>query len=250
MLSACIITKWVGRNGNNILQIIRSIYYAEVCGYKRVIFPKHLFFTSTEIEINIKANINMKIEKGVFFSLKSYGIRDPSPKVMKEITRTYINPILSFKLPQKTDNNHIVGIHIRSGDTFTNNPHSAYVPCPLKFYEKVLEKYKQGYIVYEDTKNPCVNILIKKHNSQSKDVINDIQTLCSFRNIAIGFGTFGYMIYLLSNCVEYVWSPDYVKDHLPQGNWDCCLNVIDLPGYIKVGTWKNSREQREMIIQY
>lgn len=247
---SCVINQWTGRNGNNVLQIVRCIHYAESFGYKRVLIPKHNFFTNTEIKIYHNfTNVN-DVKRGNFFSLKEYGIDDPSPKRMREIAQKYIVPILSFNLPEKTDNKDILGIHIRSGDIFSNNPHSAYVPCPLKFYNIALSKYKEGYIVYEDTRNPCVNALIKEHKSQSKDVVTDIKTLCSFRNICIGFGTFGFMIYLLSKCVECVWLPDYVVGELPLGKWECKVNVINLPGYIKVKEWRNSVEQRQLILNY
>lgn len=250
MIPSCFITRWIGRNGNNILQLVRCIYYAEIHGYKRVSFPKHSFFTSTELKINTRCSDNNVDKKGEFLSLKSYGIRDPSPKRMREIAQSYIIPILSFKLPEKTDNEDIIGIHIRSGDIFSNKPHRAYVPCPLKFYKTIIDKYKEGYIVYEDKMNPCVEVLIKENKSQSKDVITDIQSLCSFKIIGIGFGTFGFMIYLLSKCVECVCLPDYVVEELPSGEWECILDVVDLPKYIKVGEWKNNGEQREMILHY
>ena len=250
MSSCCVLTRWSGRNGNNILQMVRCIYYAELYGYKRVSFPEHPFLTSKEIKIHTLKDEKNDIKKGDFFSLKSYGVGDPNPKRMREIAQKYIVPILSFNLPKQTNNENIIGIHIRSGDTFSNNPHRAYVPCPLKFYKTIIKDYEEGYIVYEDSKNPCVKILTKEHTSQSKDVITDIQTLCSFRNIGIGFGTFGFMIYLLSMCVECVWLPDYVRDELPLGEWGCILNVIDLPGYIKVGEWNNTPDQKLRMVNY
>ena len=43
---------------------------------------------------------------------------------------------------------------------------------------------------------------------------------------------------------------NFLKE-LPQGEWgDIRLNVIDLPNYIKCGEWKNTKEQRNIMISY
>jgi hypothetical protein len=120
----------------------------------------------------------------------------------------------------------------------------------MKFYKTVIQEYTNAFIVYEDTRNPCVSHLIKDYPSQSKDTISDIQKLCSFQNIGIGFGTFGFMIYLFSKHIQTVWIPKYCIDELPSGDWGRNLHILDFPEYIKSREWNNTEAQRQLIINY
>ena len=37
---------------------------------------------------------------------------------------------------------------------------------------------------------------------------------------------------------------------MPQGDWGININIIDLPNYIKCGTWKNTKEQQNIMLNY
>ena len=86
---------------------------------------------------------------------------------------------------------------------------------------------------------------------QSSSLINDVEELCCSSNLAIGFGTFGFLIYLINDKLQNLYIPSYVLNELPEGEWgEITLNVIDLPNYIKCGDWKNTEEQRNIMINY
>jgi len=57
-----LIKSWLGRTGNNILQIIRSIHYAILHNHNTIIFKSHSLLTSKVITLkeieNKKSNIN------------------------------------------------------------------------------------------------------------------------------------------------------------------------------------------------
>jgi hypothetical protein len=85
---------------------------------------------------------------------------------------------------------------------------------------------------------------------KSSSLENDIGELCRATNLVIGFGTFGYMIYLMNSGLNMLYIPKYVLEELPEGPWDITLNIIDLPNYIKCGEWKNTAAQRQTMMDY
>lgn len=250
-----IIDNWFGRLGNNILQIIRCIHYAKTYNFAQIKFPSHDYLNTTTISVNNGSNQNTILD--TFFNIKNMGINDPCPRLMKSYFQTYIKSIVKINLKEK-QNSNILHIHIRSGDIFSQNGgHSYYVQPPLQYYKKIIKSknWENIIIVYEDDKNPCVNVLknlkIDNIQFQSSLLMNDIEQLCSSTNLAIGFGTFGYLIYLMNDNLQNLYIPSYILKELPQGKWgDITLNVIELPNYIKCGDWKNTEQQRNIMMNY
>jgi hypothetical protein len=243
------ISSWFGRNGNNILQLVRAIHYAKIHEHNIIYFPSHELLSTNSIKIN--KNIDSvnpeKISDSFFY--KKTGL---PPVKLREYSREYIQPILIFNI------NRIITadlcIHIRGGDNFNNNPNPAYVQPPLKYYIDIINQYKDKniLIVYEDKNNPCINELLKFENLnfQSSSLIEDIRTLINCENVVIGFGTFGFMIYLLSNKLKNLYIPQYYLTELPLGEYGINLYTVNLRNYIKLGGWKNTKEQQEYMIKY
>lgn len=248
-----IINSWSGRTGNNILQIIRSIHYAIIYSHKSILFPKHLLLTSSIITLeNIENNNTIN---DTFFSLKKYNIKDPEPYIMKEYFQKYIKPI--FKIQSKNNNvtdYKIIYIHFRGGDIFSNNPHKAYVQPPLSYYKNIINDYTKIKMVCEDKKNPCINELLKEENIVyiNNTLEKDLSILSNVSNLIIGFGTFGFLLYLMNPYLKNLYIPDFFVNELPKGDWgnDINVHIIHLPKYIKVGEWKNSKEQQKIMLEY
>ena len=80
----------------------------------------------------------------------------------------------------------------------------------------------------------------------------DLEILLNAHHLVIGFGTFGFLLYLANPNIKNLYIPQYVLDELPKGNWgnNIKLHVIDLPNYIKVGEWKFSDAQRKLMLEY
>ena len=69
--------------------------------------------------------------------------------------------------------------------------------------------------------------------------------------IISGFGTFGLLLYFINDTLKNIYIPKYVIEELPKGNWgEVTLNIIDLPNYIKCGEWKNTIEQKNIMLTY
>lgn len=254
-----IINIWEGRFGNNILQIIRCLYYSTINNISNIFLLNHEFLINNKIiiEENInKNNINNINTCDSFFDLKKFNLDDPSPIIMKNLAIKYIIPILKknfYNSDINTEND--LFIHIRGGDIFNYCPHSAYVQPPVYYYEKIINEnnYKKINLIYEDKNNPCVDYLSRYNNINlfSGNLFDDINLLLSATNLVIGFGTFGFVMYLLNPKLKKIYVPDYLLPELPTGNWgDIELIIINLPDYIKVGEWKNTTEQRKIMINY
>ena len=225
-----IINKWNGRLGNNILQLIRAIYYAKLNNHNIIKFNKLELIDTQEINIETNNKINNKIIVDSFFYLKKYNINDPEPYEMKNIFQKYI--IKYFKINYNTNNSDDLYIHFRGSDIFSSNPHKAYVQPPLYYYKQIINNYNN----------------IKYISNKLQD---DLSILSNISNLVIGFGTFGFLLYLMNPNLKKLYIPDYFINELPKGKWgNIELNVIELPNYIKVGDWKFNDKQRNLMLNY
>ena len=71
----------------------------------------------------------------------------------------------------KLDINDVV-IHIRGGDIFTTCIHPLYIPLPLSYYIKQINKhkYRKIIIVSEDKLNPVVNKLLELYDNSCHSI--------------------------------------------------------------------------------
>ena len=193
---------------------------------------------------------------------EKFGIDRPEPIAMKTLFIKYINPVLtkfSFQLVDILENEQTLMIHIRGGDVFKGNgAHKSYVQPPLAYYKKIIDS-RDWYailVAYENDKNPCVDALQEHYSErqnilfQSEDLIIDINTLTTAKNLCVGAGTFGLMLYLMSPNITDLYIPQYALDELPAGNWGIEVHSEDLPNYIPMGTWENKPEQRQLMLDY
>ena len=249
------INNWNGRLGNNILQIIRAIHYAIYNDYNLIKFNNHSQLNKTIIELDLISKDN-KIVSDTFFNLKKFSLLDPEPYLMKQYFKKYIENIFFIKSNSNSVNNNDLYIHIRSGDCLTQSAHSYYIPPPFSYYTKIIasKEWNKIIVVYEDDRNPCIKLLKNKNYNNieliSSSLHNDLQLLSQCENLVIGFGTFGLLIYFLSNNIKNLYIPDYAYNEMPKGDWKINLNIIELPNYIKCGDWKLTTENLNKVIEY
>ncbi len=167
------ITKHTGRLGNNMIYIINGIDYCIKNNINRLIFNKPIPSNNHHINIlldgeyiNIKNSNNDTSDNNTSNENHwgHYFYREHVPFYRrKEIVEKYILPNLKIK-PRKIDSNALV-IHLRGGDIFSRG-HYAYIQPPLSFYEKIInsKQWSKIYLISEDNRNPCFNILKKKYN--------------------------------------------------------------------------------------
>ena len=245
------ISKWYGGFSNNLIQIINAIKIAKIKKINFIKFPEHKYLSNTQINLNLN-NSNSRNFEGLFFDNE----KKTSPIEMKKIYHEYVEPILLLNKESidYVQSSHEITVHLRSGDNFSKHPHNAYIQPPLSFYLKLLEDHDLN-LVFEDFKNPCINSLLLKdkvknmsNNSFSKDLIY----LLNSKNLAIGHGTVGFAVYLISKKLENLYIPLSSFEDFPLGKWGNHLNIytIDLNDYIEKGKWKNTFLQRRRMIKY
>lgn len=248
-----IIEKWIGRVGNNILQIIRCIHYAIKHNHSYILFPSHRYLGVNKITIN--SNNTPSHISGTFFYLKKLGLQDPPPHQMKLYFKKYVKPVMKLNF-KETPGNNVLHIHIRGGDIFSpSGGHPFYVQPPLQYYIDIIKskKWEKIIVVHEDRRNPCVDALsgIENLEFQSSTLTDDLEQLCQATNLVVGFGTYGYLIYLMNDNLKNMYIPAYALEELPQGDWgDVSINAVELPNYIRCGEWKNTREQCQIMLNY
>jgi hypothetical protein len=256
------ITEWYGRLGNNIRQIINVISIALEYDYN-INIPKHDFFTKTKIILNKKQTDNdilIDTEGENFFyfnNILKFGnewkinFKKNFNKTISIIRDLFI---IKYQELQKLDDNTLT-IHIRSGDLFSASPHSEYIIPPLSYYINIINNsnYDNIYLLAEDTKNPIINILLKIYPNikfKISTLEEDVKMIMRSINIVSSFGTFVPSLLLLTNYTKKIYTPSYIKNNFT----DYYINnieSIDLNNYKdKIGKWKNSSEQREILVNY
>lgn len=253
---------WYGRLGNNIIQIINAIYYAEKNNHKCVKIPLHNIFKKNSIDVDIGDNIeNTSNFSNRFFFLKELKIYDLEPYMMKKIFNTYIKPIMNIEFIDNYDKENTIYFHFRGGDIFTyNKGQPEYTQPPLIFYKNIIKNYEKVVLVCEDKSNPCINELLKLDNVkyEHNNIQKDLSIFSNASNLGLCFGTFSFLAYLISDNLKNLYIPDFFTQHfsiigiLPNGSWGDDLNVhiVDLPNYIKVGKWKYNDETKKIMLEY
>lgn len=256
------ISKWCGRLGNNIQQVINclKIAYYTNCN---IILPKHNFFNKTVININDEFSINDKILLiDHFFNIRLilnklnintgdlFSFEDRSIKIK---IKAIIKDLFIIKSNKHMGNNTLT-IYIRSGDIFDKKPHPKYIMPPLSYYENIIvnNNYKKIILVSEDTKNPVINTLINKYNIEySKNTLStDIEIILSSRNIVGCFGTFLTSLLCLSETIENIYLPSY-SNRIPLELDNINIYYTELDKYYKKQfPWKNNREQQQYMLEY
>jgi hypothetical protein len=234
-----------GRLGNNIKQLSNIIDIAIAYKHNIKINVKNInFFDLSVIEkyFNKYNNSTIITDKYNFFYQDKLPFSNDIFKQNVKERNSILQKAFLIKNINKLNENDIV-IHIRSGDIFTSNPHPSYVPPPLSYYIKEINKYKYEkiHIICEDTKNPVVIELLKLYKNavyEKNTLEKDIRIILGATNIIFSIGTFIPSLMLLSDNIKYLY-----------GN--CDANNEELKEYYKImKPWKNTITQRNYILTY
>lgn len=236
------------RLGNNIIQLSNIIDIAIAYKHNIKINVKKLkFFDSSVIEkyfdkYNNSEIITDKNNSAFFF----YNTKLPFNKEIFKQNAEERNQILkqAFLINNinKLDENDVV-IHIRSGDIFSSHPHPNYIPPPLSYYIKEINKcnYQKIYLICEDTKNPVVNELLRLYKNiiyEKNSLEKDIKIILGATNIILSVGSFIPSLMKLSNNIKYIHNSFKTNINKNQE-----YNKIMRP-------WRNTLNQRNYILTY
>lgn len=246
------ITNYYGRFGNNVIQICSTFIQGYDNANKYTLINHPIFkFKNILYDVDSICKCN---------TIKLYNDQQLKQYDLSRLKICYKKHI-NIKGDNNNSNVYDIGIHIRSGDIFQiiGNSHSKYLQPPLYFYEKIICENisKKIIVVYESTHNPVVNKLIEKYKHydnitfQSSSIINDIHTLSNCRQLVISNGTFWLVPYFESNIIECIIISDYMKDNCWfKFDTNTKYREIELPNYMKGQVWKNTLDQREIMVKY
>lgn len=236
--------KFLARLGNNIMQLSNIIDIALTYKHTVVFNVKHKFFNLDLItDYFSKHNNNNEIltDPYNFF----YRSRLPYPndifkKNYKERNKLLKDAFLIKDIKKLYENDLV--IHIRSGDIFSLNPRPNYVPPPLSYYIKQIEKhkYRNIIIVCEDKINPVVNKLLELYENtiyNKNSLEEDVKLILGATNIVSSVCTFVHSLLLMSNNIKYHYG-------------EYCDNKELEHYYLNMKPWKNTKEQRDYIVTY
>jgi len=253
------INSWYGRLGNNIQQISNAIYF---CSKNKINFycPPHPLINEFSINFGNETGISSRFylhedfldEKKDFES----DIIDLNYN-RREICLKYIVPNLKFDVGETLDENLLV-IHLRGGDIFQNNPHRYYVQNPLSFYNNIIKNFKDVLVVLETYQNNFIVDELKKNKNiyfQSENIEKDFSTLLMAKNLATsGVSSFPIAATLCSKNIENLFCTNlYLTHNLnPTMLYNSKINIsmINLKEYIRIGDWKNSEQQKKIMLEY
>tara|TARA_B100001123_G_scaffold444085_1_gene591939 strand:+ start:262 stop:1047 length:786 start_codon:yes stop_codon:yes gene_type:complete len=254
------INSWFGRLGNNLMQLRHIILVALYYKYN-IEIPSHPFFNTTKIILNENTNNNIYIDnEGTnFFYAKKIKTFDKkcfnmNVEKMKELLQKIF--IIDYKNINPLSENDLV-IHIRGGDIFSNRPYPGYIPPPLSYYTNIIDKHKYDkiYLVNDVNNNPCINKLLQLYPNiiynEKNNLLTDIYTIMSAKNIVYTVGTFPCSLLFLTNHTKNIYYPSYsiqvqeILYYMPYVNF----YGSNLTNYKKsVGKWENTKKQNKLLL--
>jgi len=270
------ISKWFGKLGNNLIQIVHALLYAQKHKIDYIYFKEpHNYLSSQVINVSgtsikfVIENSLCKLDNTFFYSTKIPNFKFDTKTNSKQLFDQYIQPVYKHKYihclaPLDPASDNTLYIHIRSGDIFTK-PHPLYVQPPMAYYDHIISEQNPEHIILvsEDRLNPCIDALLVKYADKITHVCNpgdpakDIAVLCRASKIIFGFGTFLHYIMCVSSNLKTIWYPKY--DTTSFQNWlEAPFTVhahiqgiyIQLPKYMKPGDWRNTSAQRKLMLTY
>lgn len=261
------------RFANSMMQLCHALLATESLGAKRLYIPNFWYLkpgrhpTPTGIEIiNYQGKADLTEEdlvlSGSFLrmaTLKPLHARRPRKRKLIR----HIRHLLSLDINAPAYGRKDLLIYIRSGDVFNDStPHPVYGQPPLAFYQKVMQlrRWHTVRVVHQDRSNPVIEPLLAWLPDHCQHVIpvsgdleDDLNVLLRTRHLVSGRGTFCGSVSCLSRRLRRVYSFDR-----PFNSWGNrkvkAVTFVDSKGEyrrkILQGNWTNSRDQRQLMIDY
>ena len=250
------IEKWVGRLGNNMIQLLNVISIGLYYNYN-IIIPYHKYFIEKYIVLNKNVTDHNKVITNNDQFFRKHKIKNIDSHLfddtnIKNKAVVILKSIFSFQEITPLNNNNIV-IHIRSGDIFKTDPNTNYPPPPLSYYINILNNnhFENIYLIAEDTRNPTINKLLELYPNirfKIQSLNDDIRLLLSSPNVIMSVGTFVPMLLTISNNIKNVYKTSFETG--PIGSHITIHNTNLKEYYKKMFPWKNTEEQRKLMMTY
>lgn len=240
------INRWLNF-GNMVGQLARAVAFAGRHDVPLVTGPESAWFETGRVagvRVRLDGAVRGPALEGRFFYGPVLGIDDEIPvEVLRDLRRRFV--------AAPTEPAWDLAIHIRSGDIFGDDPHPAYWPQPLSYFQAVVAQVRPARVavVSQDERHPAIASLLAwcrdrgiAAELRSASLREDVGVLVSSRSLCLSVGTMGLAAGWLSDRVEQVFVPraEQVGELLALGVdvWSA-----DLPGATALGPWTGAAEQ-------
>lgn len=269
-----------GRFGNNLIQIARAVSLAQRLRIPRVYLSDMPMLALEqpvafrEVAVLPASALRRDRPKGVLCGPFYYGMplgrvsEDWSDREMIVAARAIGPAAFRGRIvdPAIVPGSKDLAIHLRAGDIFKERPHRDYTQPPFAYYRLCIELARaqlgieRVILVYEDETNPCVPALKAwlgeiglPFVAQSRTLAEDLGVLLAATHVVFGRGSFGLAIAVLSTHLRTLFHPWLQTDFDLTSELTGIrqVRVEDAAGgYIKIGDWRNTPEQRRMMLEY
>lgn len=177
-VSAVIVRSPYGRFGNQYFQTLNAIIFARRIGARTIIWAKgHHFLgqrnaqltpdlnlvldrkdysdVSRRFDLRASTHASVHLAVNTYFLLERGELNTSISQIEFDRASAAIRDALDFEKSNIVSEETLV-IHLRAGDIFGENPHSAYGQPPIGFYQFVMDykPWKRILVVREDASNP------------------------------------------------------------------------------------------------
>ncbi len=277
-IEAVAISRPAGRFGNNLMQLVQATHAARELGVTRVYVPALPWFEPsangtmaaglTYVGYSDLDDIAVPSLFGTFlFEDLEPAVTTLGGELRQRLVDLHVSSL--FRPPplgEPRPGNH-VAVHIRSGDLFDRpDPHPNFAQPPLAFSTLALSHFAQARsevhvtLVYEDEGNPVLPALRAflehggiSYSVSSSSLSDDLAELLEHRVLVLGRGSFGSAVGALSSNLKtlyFPWSePRFLGLVRERGLEGHLIEEVE-PCYIATGSWTNSADQRNLMIDY
>ena len=261
-----IVSEQFGRLGNNIYQLLNILLEADKVNDN--IDLSVLYYLTPIIDIKKLEILFNTIHKKKDIIYKQHFMPKNLHLVNKRnidlskffiLSNKYIQPFLNCSI-ESLDSN-ICLIHMRSGDIFSNQCHSAYIQPPLNYYKKIINDTEHLYSKYiiitePDLRNPCIKLLNGYKNKveiKLDNMFNDYNLLLKTQSIILSRSSFSDSSIFISPNIKNIYFWNYGHNLCDTSIIPSYINISKYnltEKYIEMGEWTYSQSQLDLIINY
>jgi hypothetical protein len=198
-----VMSRWVGRIGNNLHQIVYAIFTAKLSGMERVKPPgvgpiSKLFDLPKSITIEPDAEFRSRAScsslNEQYYYVQCRGAKQADyTKVLQEYLVPHLNSESRDACKREVSNSEReLVVHLRSGDLL-NNPHKKSAMAPCSFFDTLINRehgFRRLRVITEpDHRHPCLPLIAKTSVNttvQSESLAADACALMHADHLAIG----------------------------------------------------------------
>jgi len=223
------IPQWLNRVGNNLLQLVHAVLFAESEGIRMVKTPADVRAPVRMLFEGLPANIPIQPRKMVSAHCKwsmdylhqscSIGFgKEHYRHALKKYVKHHMLHAASMRCKQKQANDDLV-IHLRGGDlsdSGSHHPQSRMPPCSFYRHLITANGFQGVTLVVEDGKKDhyCRDNILQAFSGSSVVVretdhsfVDDACTIMTSRYVAFGLTTFADTLSMMSDNLKKVYVP-------------------------------------------